>query len=313
MKIFSIVILALLGLMLVVMATYLIIGMVSFKISLSRKSTTKRLVNKSMQKTLSAYKIDFCWWDKFDFQTLSLISKDGLKLVGHFLQNKSNELAIIVHGYGADYREMQLYAKYFVEKNYNVLAVENRAHGNSEGKMMGMGWFDRLDLIQWINLMLEKNANYQIVLMGLSMGASTVCMASGEKLPSNVKAIISDCAFANVYEQFRYVFNHKTHLPAFPILNIFNVYTKATYKFDMKKADATMQVKKTKVPILFIHGDKDSFVPTENVYKLYNATPENLRQLYIAEGADHAMSYPINEMEYEKQLNLFLNKVFKKG
>lgn len=140
-----------------------------------------------------------------------------------------------MHGYGADYREMQLYAKYFVDKNYNILAVENRAHGNSEGKMMGMGWLDRIDLIGWIKLMLEKQPDYEIVLMGLSMGASAVCMVSGEKLPSNVKAIIADCAYANVYEEFRYVFNHRTHLPAFPLLNIFNLYTKSVYKFDMKK------------------------------------------------------------------------------
>lgn len=306
MKIFSIVILSLLGLLVVVMALYLLIGVVCFKITLSRKSSVKRAINKTMQKTLENYKIDFCWWDKFTFETLSLISKDGLKLVGHFLGNSTDKLAIIVHGYGADYREMQLYTKYFVEKNYNILAVENRAHGNSEGKMIGMGWLDRLDLIQWINLMLEKNPNYQIVLMGLSMGASTVCMASGEKLPKNVKAIISDCAYANAFEEFRYVFNHRTHLPAFPLLNIFNMYTKSVYKFDMKKADASVQVKKSKTPILFIHGDKDSFVPTENVHKLYAAAPEGLKQIYIAKDAEHAMSYPSNEIEYERQLNLFL-------
>lgn len=311
MKIFSIVILSLLGLLVVVMALYLLIGVVCFKITLSRKSSVKRAINKTMQKTLENYKIDFCWWDKFTFETLSLISKDGLKLVGHFLGNSTDKLAIIVHGYGADYREMQLYTKYFVEKNYNILAVENRAHGNSEGKMIGMGWLDRLDLIQWINLMLEKNPNYQIVLMGLSMGASTVCMASGEKLPKNVKAIISDCAYANAFEEFRYVFNHRTHLPAFPLLNIFNLYTKSVYKFDMKKADASVQVKKSKTPILFIHGDKDSFVPTENVQKLYAAAPEGLKQIYIAKDAEHAMSYPSNEIEYERQLNLFLKNYIK--
>ena len=159
--------------------------------------------------------------------------------------------------------------------------------------------------------MLEKQPDYEIVLMGLSMGASAVCMVSGEKLPSNVKAIIADCAYANVYEEFRYVFNHRTHLPAFPLLNIFNLYTKSVYKFDMKKADAMTQVKKTKTPILFIHGDKDSFVPTENVHKLYAAAPEGLKQLYIAKDAEHAMSYPINEIEYERQLNGFLKKYIK--
>ena len=311
MKIFAIVALSLLGLVILCMALYLIIGSMCFKIALSRKSTVKRVVNKTMQKLIKQYKIDFSWWDKFDFQTLTTTSQDGLKLVAHFLPSTTNKLAIIVHGYGADYREMHLYTKYFVENHYNILALENRAHGNSEGKMMGMGWLDRLDIINWINIMLEKNSNYQIVLMGLSMGASAVCMTSGEKLPSAVKAIVSDCAFANAYDEFKYVFNHRTHLPAFPLLNIFNSYTKNIYKFDMKKADATMQVKKTKTPILFIHGDADSFVPVENVNKLYAAAPEGLKQIYIAKGAEHAMSYPSDEKEYEKQLNNFLKKYIK--
>lgn len=311
MKIFSIVALVLVGLLLLGMILYLTIGGICFKIALSRKSTASRIVSKEMKKVLDSYKIDFCWWDKFKFEDLTLISKDGLKLVGHFLPNSSDKLAIIVHGYGADYREMQRYAKYFVEENYNILAVENRAHGSSEGKMIGMGWLDRLDLVQWINLMVEKNPDFKIVLFGLSMGASTVCMASGENLPSNVKAIISDCGFDNVYNQIKYVFKYRTKMSTWPVLNIFDVYLKSVYKFDMKNADAIKQVKKCKVPILYIHGDDDHFVPTENVYRLFNATNEKLRSLYIVKGAGHALSYPLAEGDYEKQLNMFLAKNIK--
>lgn len=311
MKIVSIVVLSLVGALLLGMLLYLVTGAICFRIALSRRSTAKRVVNKTMKKTIDNYKIDFCWWDKFQFENLSLISKDGLKLVGHFLPNSSNNLAIIVHGYGADYREMQNYAKLFVEKNYNILVVENRAHGNSEGRFMGMGWLDKNDLLQWISLCLEKNPNYKIVLMGLSMGASTVCMASGEKLPSNVKGIISDCGYANVFEQFKYVFRSKAHLPTWPLLNIFNVYTKSIYKFNMKEADAVSQIKKSKLPFLFIHGDSDKFVPTENVYKLASAVPDERKDIYIAKGADHAMSYPINPLEYERHVNKFLNKIMK--
>ena len=309
MKIVSIVSLAIVGLLLLGMALYLITGAICFRIALSRRSTTKRIVNNVMKKSLQKYRIDLCWWDKFDFEDINLISKDGLKLVGHFLPNTTNKLAIIVHGYGADYREMQNYAKMFVEKNYNILAVENRAHGKSEGKMMGMGWLDKNDLVQWINLMLERNPNFQIVLMGLSMGSSTVCMASGEKLPNNVKGIISDCGYANVYEQFKHVFKSKAHLPTWPVLNIFDVYLKSIYKFNMKEADAVKQIKKSNLPFLFIHGDSDKFVPTENVYKLAAAVPDERKTIYIAKGADHAMAYPSDEMEYERQVKKFLTKI----
>lgn len=312
MKVFAIIILCVVGAILLCMATYLLMGRICFKIALSRKSTAKRIVNKTMAKSLENYKINLCWWDKFEFEELSIITKnDGLKLVGHYLSRGGNKLAIIVHGYGADYREMQKYAKYFLDKNYDILAVENRTHGKSEGKMMGMGWLDRLDLLQWIDLMVEKNPDYQIVLMGLSMGASTVCMASGEQLPSNVKAIVSDCGYANAYDEFKYVFKSKAHLPAWPILNIFNLYLKTSYKFDLKEADAVKQLKKCKLPVLFIHGDADKFVPVENVHKLSAAVADEQKQVYIVKGADHAMSYPLAELDYEMQLKKFLNKYIK--
>lgn len=312
MKIFSIIILCVVGLILLCMSIYLLTGIICFKIALSRKSTAKRIVNKTMAKSLENYKINLCWWDKFEFEDLNIITKkDGLQLVGHYLSNGNNKLAIIVHGYGADYREMQKYAKYFLDKNYDILAVENRTHGNSEGRMMGMGWLDRLDLLQWIDLMVEKNPDYQIVLMGLSMGASTVCMTAGEQLPNNVKAIISDCAYANAYDEFKYVFKSKAHLPAWPILNIFNLYLKSSYKFDLKEADAVKQLKKCKLPVLFIHGDADKFVPVENVYKLSEVLPDEQKQVYIVSGADHAMSYPLAELDYEMQLKKFLNKYMK--
>ncbi len=311
MKIFAIILLVLLGIIILGMVLYLTIGRICFKIALARKSTAKRIVNKEMSKVIEQYKIDFCWWDKFNFENYTIDSKDGLKLVGHFLPNLSEKLAIIVHGYGADYKEMQKYAKYFVEKNYNILVVENRAHGASEGDMMGMGWLDRLDIVEWINFMLQKNPRFQIVLFGLSMGASCVCMVSGEELPSNVKAIISDCAFDNVYDAWKHVFKSKAHLPAWPVLNIFSSYLKNAYKFDIKNADAKKQVSKSKTPILFIHGDSDDFVPTEMVYKLFDATNSNLRQLYIVKGAGHALSYPIAGVEYERTLTNFLNKYIK--
>ena len=311
MKIFAIIGLIIIGLMLLAMIMYLVVGRICFKIAFARKSTASRIVNKEMNKVIEQYKIDFCWWEKFSFETLSIKSRDGLKLIGHFLPNNSNKLAIIVHGYGADYKEMQQYAKYFVEKNYNILAVENRAHGQSEGKMIGMGWLDRLDVVDWINFMIEKNPNYQVALFGLSMGASTVCMTSGEALPSNVKAIISDCAFDNVFDAFKYVLKKRAHLPSWPLMNVFNLYMKNAYNYDMKEADAKKMLKKCKVPILFIHGDADDFVPTYMVHKLYESTDERLRELFIVEGAGHALSYPIAGIKYEKKLNDFLTKNLK--
>ncbi len=309
MKIFAIVALSLVGAVVLGMALYLLLGAILFKMALSRKSVVKRVINKTVAKTMQIYKMDFDWWNKYNFQNISIKSFDGLKLVAHYLSTGSNYLAIVVHGYGADYREMQQYCKYFVDRGYDLLAVENRAHGGSEGKVITMGWLDRLDVVKWAEEMTRRNPSYKIVLMGLSMGASTVCMASGEKLPESVKGVISDCGYANAFDEFKYVFKKRAHVPVFPFLNILHSYTKTMYNFDIKQADATGQLKKSNLPFLFFHGEDDSFVPAQNLQILSSQVPEKNKQVLLVKGADHALSYPTQPIEYERELNKFLRKI----
>ena len=263
-----------------------------------------------MAKNLDVFKIDAEWWDKMPFEEVAIKSEDNLKLVGHFLacENSSDKLAILVHGYGGVYKEMYNYAKMFLKRNYDILAIELRAHVNSEGDMIGMGWLERLDLLKWIDFMVERNKNYKIALFGTSMGASTVCMALGEKLPTNVKLAISDCAFDNAWRELSYVYTYHTHIPAKFLMSIFNNYLKRTKHFDLKMVDAVTQLKKAKLPILFIHGSKDTFVPTEMVYRLAEAVPKSQRDLYVVEGAEHIMSYPTDPKAYEKKVDNFLKK-----
>ena len=123
-----------------------------------------------------------------------ITSSDNLKLHSYKIQNTipSNKWAIVVHGYTSEGINMSSYAKKYYDMGFNVLIPDLRAHGLSEGDYIGMGFDDRLDIISWINNILSKNPNAEIVLHGVSMGAATVCMTSGEDLPSNVKAIVSD-------------------------------------------------------------------------------------------------------------------------
>ena len=144
----------------------------------------------------------------------------------------------------------------------------------------------------------------------------TVCDQVAIKLGFSIYDEYIKGILINAYNILSYVvndnvFKYRTKMPTWPVLNIFDVYLKSVYKFDMKNADAIKQVKKCKVPILYIHGDDDHFVPTENVYRLFNATNEKLRSLYIVKGAGHALSYPLAEGDYEKQLNMFLAKNIK--
>lgn len=297
-----------LSLVLLVMAFYIAVGAFSYSLSLSPKGSAKKKSLKNMQRNADKYQIDFDWWDKQPFETMTITSHDNYQLVGHLLEAKSNKVVILIHGYGGNFKEMYNYARFFQKRNYTILSMECRAHGASEGDMIGMGWLDRLDVLQWLDLLLQKKPNCQIVLFGLSMGGATVCMTLGEKLPNNVICAVSDCSFDNVYRQFSYVFTHHTHFPSRFIMSIFSSYMKRTKHFDLKKADAVKQLKKSTLPIMFIHGDSDTFVPTEMVHLLADAVPESRREVYIAKDAEHAMSYVSDPKLYELRLDKFLSK-----
>lgn len=306
MKIFSIIMLIILGLILVVLAGYLLLVRITFRKALGRKNLSKRLDSKS--KLINQYDIDLCWWDKYKFTELTIASEDGLKLKGHFYQSGVDKTALLIHGYGSDYREMQKYAKMFISMGYNVLVVENRAHGKSEGSMIGMGWFDKEDVLAWINVLVEKDPKCKIVLFGVSMGGTAVCMTAGLNLPSNVVCGISDCAFANVYDQIQYVFMKKESKLKKHILSTFYKYMKRVYYFDMKNADAMISLQTCKIPMMFIHGKDDDYVPVENAMKLAGKIPDFRKSVYLVDGAGHALSYVVNPMRYEFKVREFLKK-----
>lgn len=203
----------------------------------------------------------------------TLTSFDNLNLHAYKVlnQNDSNKWVITVHGYTSEGINMSSYAKNYYDIGYNVLIPDLRSHGLSEGDYIGMGWDDRLDIIDWINTILEYNPNAEIVLHGVSMGAATVSMVSGEDLPSNVKAIVADCGYTSVWDEFAYQLDDLFSLPEFPILNVSSLVAKVRAGYFLGEASTLKQVAKSKTPILFIHGDEDDFVPYYMMEELYNA------------------------------------------
>ena len=294
-------------LVLLILALYLLIVRIIYKKVFGKKKTLKRIEDKAG--LIDLYKIDLCFWEKYKFEELTLVNDDGLKLKSHFYDREgADKIAVVVHGYGSDYREMSNYSKMFVDMGYSVLVPENRAHGKSEGSMVGLGYYDRFDILAWIKVLSEKYKSSKIVLFGLSMGATAVCNTVGEDLPSNVVCAISDCAFENVYNQFEYVFNPKQIKLRKKLLEMFNNYMIRAYNFDLKKADTGVSLKKSKIPVMFVHGKEDSYVPVENVYKLASKLGEHKKDVYIVENAGHAMCYPVNPRRYEFRVREFLKK-----
>lgn len=236
-------------------------------------------------------------------------SFDNLKLHGYEVknENKTNKWAIVVHGYTSEGELVSSKAKHFYEMGYNVLVPDLRGHGKSEGDYIGMGWDDRLDIIEWINNILEDNPNSEIILHGTSMGAATVLSTSGENLPNNVKAIIADCGYTSVWNEFTYQLKALFNLPSFPVMNLSNMVTMVKAGYSLKDASPIEQVSKSKTPILYIHGDKDDFVPYYMMDELYRATSSEKSKLTV-QNAGHGKADLVNPDLYWNTVTDFLSK-----
>jgi fermentation-respiration switch protein FrsA (DUF1100 family) len=253
--------------------------------------------------------IDWVVAQKFEHHTLT--SRDGLKLSGYYLpaSKPTDKLVILTHGYLGNAKQMGLFGQYYHnDLGYNIFMPDARGHGKSEGNYYGFGWPDRLDLIDWTYSLVKKlGPDTKVAYHGLSMGAATVLMASGEELPRQVKAIIADSPYESVYQLFKYQMNRMFHLPAFPLLDSTSVLTKIRAGYSFREASALKEVEKTNVPILYIHGKGDTFVPTEMTMDLYRHTSSDA-ELFLVPNANHGESFALAEDEYKMRTNHFLNR-----
>lgn len=234
------------------------------------------------------------------------IMSDSLRLHGKLFKNPGTKYALVCHGYTSKAKHMAGFVNKFHSLGYNVLAVDARAHGDSEGTKIGMGWVERFDVIEWIKYIISLEPDAQIILHGVSMGASTVLMASGEDLPKNVKAIIADCGYTSEWDEFRQEAD-VLHIPWFPVLNASSAISKVRDGYDFKQASAVEQVKKSHIPTLFIHGSKDELVPYGMLNELYSAANCE-KEILTIQGAGHALSSSVAPELYWNTVETFLKK-----
>lgn len=276
-------------------------------------SNNKKKSENKVEKSETSGKVnnyDVNWLlNKSNYEDVYIKSDDGLKLHSYEIKNpkKTNDWVIVVHGYTSQGKFMASFASKFYDMGYNVLVPDLRGHGQSEGDYIGMGWHDRLDIIRWINKIIEKDKNANIILHGVSMGAATVMMASGEKLPSNVKGIIEDCGYTSVKDEFAYQLKALFKLPSFPIINVASLVCRIKAGYWFGEGSAIKQVAKSKTPILFIHGDADDFVPYFMLDKLYNAANCTKEKL-VVKGAAHAKAAVVNPELYWNTIKKFIDK-----
>lgn len=244
---------------------------------------------------------------------VSVLSEDGLTLRGLRLSASTHKWVILVHGYSGRGSEMALQAQQYHQRGFNVLTPDLRAHGGSEGKYIGMGWLDRRDLLVWIGQILSEDAAAQIVLHGHSMGASAVLEVSGEPdLPKNVQAIISDCAYASVWDMFSIILKKWFKLPPFPVLYLASFMSRILCGYSFTKASAINAVAQSKTPTLFIHGQSDDFVPPDMAKTLYKAANCEKKLLIYADaghcGSCQAQDYYTHIFSFLTQLRAFTHE-----
>lgn len=236
---------------------------------------------------------------------------DGTRLHAYYIAAKfpTAKTAVIVHGYTDNaIRMFMIGYLYNHDLNFNVLLPDLRDTGESGGNYIQMGWRDRLDVMQWMHVANQiYGDSTQMAVHGISMGAATTMMISGMPQPEFVKCFVEDCGYTSVWDEFSYQLKEDFGLPEFPLMYTTNWLCQLKYGWNFKEASALKQVAKCHLPMLFIHGDADTYVPTWMVYKLYEAKPEP-KELWIVPGATHAMSYKDDTKEYVIKVKQFVDK-----
>ncbi len=251
------------------------------------------------------------WWNTQPLERMEIVSRDGLRLVGHYLaaQKKTERLAFVVHGHRCVSGEMGFISRMYHDMGYNVFCADQRAHGKSEGRYIGMGWLERDDMHRWIDALLEKfGENTVIVLHGISMGAATAMMMSGSRdLSKNVRCAVEDCGYTDAYDTF--LSHMRRDFKPLPckrlILSVASALTKLVVGYGYREASAVRVISNITFPLLFVHGTHDDVVPFEMMRRLYDAHGGN-KQMLVIELAQHGTCYFHDTPLYEKTVREFI-------
>lgn len=253
------------------------------------------------------------WFNEQSFQEYSIVNADGERLKAYFLpsQKKSDVYVFCAPGFKTvAKRQFRFITKFFHESNMNVFMPDHRASGESEGRYISFGVKEYRDALQWLHFMQESfGQDIKIILYGVSMGAATVNNMCGDaSLPDNVKFAVSDCSFTSPWELFSYSLKN-AHWPVKPLLRGIDTYNKLLAGFSFRDCINPLDaVKYSKIPMLFIHGKRDRFVPWEMAQPLYDAAKSEDKELWLIENAPHCACYLKEPREYENKIKALTEK-----
>jgi fermentation-respiration switch protein FrsA (DUF1100 family) len=245
-------------------------------------------------------------------QDMYIDSIDQLKLHASYIpaKDESHRYVILIHGIWDNHEANGVYAEHYLEKGINCLLPDLRGFGKSEGKYIGYGYDDRLDILEWIYWIIKRDPEAKIILHGMSMGAATTLMTTGEVLPENVKGAIADSAYSVLREQFADTYkSFKGSFVPVPIaLGLARLLILLRAGYDINRVRPIDAVQISKTPTLFMHGDNDTFIDPHMCSRLYEAATCP-KQFCMILGAGHIEGVAKDPTNYWNKIASFLMKI----
>jgi fermentation-respiration switch protein FrsA (DUF1100 family) len=251
---------------------------------------------------------DKAWFDGLEKERVLVQSPYGYTLSGWFVpgENPAGKTMIFCHGVTVNHICEVKYARIFHKKGWNLFLYDHRRHGESEGPSTTFGFHEKYDLkavVEYVAGRLEPGA--VIGLHGESMGAAVILQYGA--MEDRVDFFIADCAYSGLWQQLSHLLKKDYHLPVFPFLYITDLFVRIRGKVRMKDICPLTAVKSIQKPVLFIHGDADTYVPAFMSEEMFNAK-QGTKGLYLARDAAHAQSYKADPIQYEAVVCDFLKQ-----
>lgn len=257
------------------------------------------------------------YFEEYGYERHFIVNDRGHKLTAYHVKPKKDSKVYVFcsHGYRYEGRpEWCWYLKHYVEElGFNMFIIDHQCSGESEGEYIGFGSFESGDGLKWLSYMNETfGSDIDIILHGMSMGSTTVMLMTGsESLPENVRFTIADCGFTSALDEFKYKLQ-SWGAPEKPVVPLICATNKQRAGYDFQAdTDALEAVSRSKIPMLFVHGGADDFVPTFMVHRLFDSCGAPYKDKLVVEGAGHAESYYFGKEEYEKKIDEFAKKFIK--
>ena len=263
----------------------------------------------------AAYAEEAADWFEAEKRSVSNTADDGTVLLGWELEGAGDgpyadghTWAVVCHGYIGQPSDMAKYGYHFHELGMSVLMPAARGHErNVDTGLIQMGGTDAQDLVGWIGEIVARDPEARVMLFGVSMGGAEVMMASGlSDLPENVALIVEDCGYTSVWDEFSLQLDNVFGLPSFPILNVADAACLMRAGYTFEGVSSIESLRSASVPMLFIHGDEDTFVPFSMLDECYEACTSEEKEKLVVEGAGHGLSASTNPELYWSTVDDFL-------